>query len=98
MDYTPLQYIFLYATAVFFSSLAIDRESLIPCLLSSLLWLLSAIFSFILGPSDVGVAFAYSMGLVSVVFLSVFVWRLGNQLLDSQNLKKQRKFETWSPM
>jgi len=94
MDYTPLQFIFLFGAAVFFSSVALDRETVLSSLVASLFWLLSGVCSFVVGPSSVGMAFGWSMGLVSFVFMGVFMYRLTTSYSEGRRVK----FDTWGPM
>jgi len=95
MDYTPLQFVFMYGTAVFFSALAVERETMLNSFIAAFLWLLTALFSFILGPSGVGIAFGWSMGMLSFVFMGVFLWQLITRVLASRETKRSPRFETW---
>jgi high-affinity Fe2+/Pb2+ permease len=87
----------MYGSAIFFSALAVNRETAMSSLLAAFLWLITALFTFILGPSSVGIAFGWSMATLSFVFMGVFLWRLIVATLDSQHQKKSVRFETWGP-
>jgi len=87
MDYTPIQYMLLFGMAIFFSSIAIDRETWIPSFISAFLWLVCALFSFILAPTTIGVAIGWTMGILSFVFMGVFTWLLITQFLDRKNAR-----------
>jgi hypothetical protein len=97
MDYTPLQFVFMYGTAIFFSAISMERETLLSSFVAAFSWLLTALFSFILGPSGVGIAFGWCMGILSFVFMGVFLWRLVSQVLGSRDSRRNPKFETWGP-
>jgi hypothetical protein len=89
-DFELIQWLVLYATALFFSSLAVTRETLLTGLTASLLWIVVALFNFILAPTMLGVALSWILGLLGFLFAGVFMFRLLTQFYDT----KYKRFET----
>jgi len=89
-EFEIIQWITLYATAIFFSSVALTRETMLTSLMTSLLWVVVALFNFILAPTMLGIALSWIMGLLGFIFAGVFMFGLVSQFYDS----KYRRFET----
>lgn len=80
-----LQWIILYGTAIVFSCIALDRETMLSSIFSAFLWLISAIFTFILSPTLIGITLGWVFGSISFIFCGVFIFRLLSEYFDGKH-------------
>lgn len=91
MDVTALvQSAFMLCLGIFFSAVAIDRQTLVTSLLASVIWLVEGVVNWLFAPaSNVGQAMSYIFWIISMVFIGLFF----GQLFGLHFEKKNRRFE-----
>jgi len=88
-DYLMLQYLMVFAVSIFFTALAADRKTLIPMVMATFSWLITAVLSFIYAPTTIGSVVGYMFGtLASGLTVAFLYWFIQSTLDD-----RHRRFE-----
>lgn len=81
------QFIILFIVTIVFSLVALNRKSIVSNGLASLLWVVLAISSFIVGSSVIGVTLSWVTGLVGFIFAGTFISALITAWLDAKHAR-----------
>jgi hypothetical protein len=81
------QFIILFIVTLVFSVIALNRKSIVSNGLASLLWVVLAISSFIIGSSVIGVTLSWVTGLVGFIFAGSFITALISAYLDAKHAR-----------
>jgi hypothetical protein len=92
LDITALiQSAFMLCLGVFFSAVAIDRQTLVTSLLAAVIWIVEGIINWLFAPSSyIGQAMSYIFWVIGVVFIGMFFYKMATMWYDLKN----KRFET----
>lgn len=88
-DYLMLQYLMVFAVSIFFTALAVERQTLLSTIVATLCWLVTALLSFIFAPTVIGSVMGYVFGVLAFVLAGAFLWSFISHTLD----ERHRRFE-----
>jgi hypothetical protein len=85
-----IEYGIMFATVIFFTAIAIDRETMLANLLASVAWFSVAIANFYLDPTGtLSFALAWIFGAVGSIFMGVMFYNMYSAHLE----KKEERFK-----
>jgi len=88
-EYLMLQYLMVFAVSIFFTALAAERKTLIPMVMATFSWLVTALLSFIYAPTAIGSIVGYMFGILASGLTAAFLFWFIQSTLD----ERHRRFE-----
>ena len=89
-DISLIQFFFLFGLSIVFSTISLQRQTMISFLLAGILWITTGLTNFILNPTEMlSTALSYILVMLGVIFLLASIKVLGDAMME-------RKEQRWS--
>ena len=89
-DISLIQFFFLFGLSTVFSTISLQRQTMISFLLAGILWITTGLTNFILNPTEMlSTALSYILVMLGVIFLLASIKVLGDAMME-------RKEQRWS--
>ena len=89
-DISLIQFFFLFGLSIVFSTISLNRQTMISFLLAGILWITTGLTNFILNPTGMlSTALTYILVMLGIIFLLASIKVLGDAMME-------RKEQRWS--
>jgi len=89
-DISLIQFFFLFGLSTVFSTISLQRQTMISFLLAGILWITTGLTNFILNPTEMlSTTLSYILVMLGVIFLLASIKVLGDAMME-------RKEQRWS--
>jgi len=89
-DISLIQFFFLFGLSIVFSTISLQRQTMISFLLAGILWITTGLTNFILNPTEMlSTALTYILVMLGIIFLLASIKVLGDAMME-------RKEQRWS--
>ena len=89
-DISLIQFFFLFGLSIVFSTISLNRQTMISFLLAGILWITTGLTNFILNPTEMlSTALTYILVMLGIIFLLASIKVLGDAMME-------RKEQRWS--
>ena len=89
-DLSLIQFVFLFGLSIVFSTISLNRQTMMSLLLAGILWITTGLTNFMMNPTEsVSMALSYISVALGVIFMLASFKVLGDAIME----KKQARFE-----
>jgi len=89
-DFTLIQFVFLFGLSIVFSTISLNRQTMISFLLAGILWITTGLTNFMTNPTEnVSMALSYILVALGIIFMLASLKVLGEAIMD----RKQARFK-----